>query len=278
MPKVVPTDLRSAGARNWKLALIDLDGTLYRGSQVIEGAPDFLRRLRKAGVQPVFFTNNSTRTPAQVQGKLQGMGIEAKENEICTSAQASAEYLRHQLGEGQIVLYIGEAGLTDALLARALRPVAARTCSLAERREAAGAVLGLNQEVSYYDLTHFCEGVAHLQSFVLTNGDVRLPVEGKFLPGNGALGSFVTTATGVEPYVAGKPNADFVKYALERFGVGPDQALLIGDNVETDIAAGNQAGVFSILVESGVQNTPCTQQRYRANQVAPSVADLFLDV
>jgi 4-nitrophenyl phosphatase len=275
MLEVSPSDVNSAGVRNWKLALIDLDGTLYRGSQAIEGAGAFVRRLRQRGIQPVFFTNNSTRTPAQVKSKLASMDISAYEDEVCTSAQASATYLQQRVGTGEMVLYIGEQGLKDALQACGFHPLLVRTCSFAESGQASAAVLGLDPQVTYRDLTTFCERVADLQSFILTNGDVRLPAEGKFLPGNGALGSFVSTATGIQPYVAGKPNADFVKYALDRFHVSPNQALLIGDNIDTDIAAGHHAGVYSILVETGVQNAPSLQRPFRADEVVPSVADLF---
>jgi 4-nitrophenyl phosphatase len=264
----------------WKAALLDLDGTLYRGENVIPGAIEFVQRLRNRDIQPVFFTNNATRTPDDVCQKLKRLGIDASPNEVCTSAQAAARYLQRTLTQGSKVGYLGQTGLSSALKDAGFVPVAV-AADEADVIECSAAVLGLDPTATYSSLARFCSLVARLGRFVLTNADVRLPVDDSFLPGNGALGSFVSTATGVSPYVAGKPNPDFVQYALERFQVSAEDVLVIGDNLETDVASGVLSGVYTIHVQTGVVY-PAAQQsvaggQWQPNETWSSVAELFME-
>lgn len=266
----------------WELALIDLDGTLYRGERTLPGAPEFLQRLRNRGIRPVFFTNNSTRTPKQVCEKLASHQIRADFHEVCTSAQASAAHIRRRHGAGVTVLSIGQDGLREAIIEEGLTPLFVGGEESSRTGKADAAVLGLDANLSYQDLAVFCNEVMRLGEFILTNGDVRLPAEDRFLPGNGAVGSFVATATGLSPYVAGKPNPDFVEYALARYGVAPERTLVIGDNVETDVAVGKLAGLYTIQVTTGVQylhestsNQVRMTSHYTADEVHASVENLF---
>ncbi|RIV29213.1 HAD-IIA family hydrolase [Alicyclobacillaceae bacterium I2511] len=255
--------------RVWRAALLDLDGTLYRGNSVIPGAVEFVYRLRVQGIQPVFFTNNATRTPLQVVSHLQSMGIVAKATEVCTSAQATAVYIRKRVGE-DTVGFIGELGLQTAL-----REVGLQACSPREEGFHEGlsaAVMGLDRQVTYQQLAQFSRLVNRLGEFILTNADLQVPVVEGFIPGNGAVGSIVTAATGVTPYVVGKPNPGFVDYALQKIGVPPDEVLLIGDNPDTDLACGRQAGVYTIQVRTG---TMCSTANTLADEVWDSVASLF---
>ncbi len=262
----------------WKLALLDLDGTLYRGDTVVPGAPDLVNRLRERAIQPVFFTNNSTRTPEEVCDKLRRFGIQAEPHEVCTSSQAAAHWLRRRIGDGGRVGYVGQKGVSQALRAEGLEPVYVDVDGF-EDLALDGAVLGLDPSVCYQGLARFCALVDRLQWFVLTNPDVRLPVDNTFRPGNGALGSFVETATGVSPYVAGKPNKDFAQFALERFGVEPKDALIVGDNLATDIACGNSCGVYTIHVRTGVvyarEGTQAKWGGVQPDEVHDSVDNLF---
>lgn len=268
------------------MALIDLDGTLYRGNEVVPGAPGFVARLRTRNIQPVFFTNNATRTPEETAQKLQGLGIAAQPEEVCTSGQAASSWLRRQHGAGARVAYLGAPGLERALDAEGLEPVAV---DVADTGTAStwtspvvcdAAVIGLDQTVTYGRLARFCSTVSALGRFVLTNADVRLPVARGFLPGCGALGQFVQTATGIEPVITGKPSVWFVAYALERFGAEVQTTLMIGDNLRTDILAGKRAGIYSIQVRTGVQDTSAEDDGgdiwLHADEVVPSVANLFV--
>lgn len=261
----------------WKLALLDLDGTLYRGTTAIPGAVEFVERLRKRRIQPVFFTNNSTRTPEAVCAKLGGLGIHANPLEVCSSAQASAAYIRERVGSGCKVGVIGQAGLVQALRDANLQPIPVQSGEFADTQIAA-LVLGMDDSVTYPQLAAFCREVGRLGWFVLTNPDVRIPSDDGYLPGNGALGQFVETATGVVPYVAGKPNPDFVRYALQRFQVSPEEVMVVGDNPATDVAVGAKSGVYTIRVKSGgaYPGGESSENHLHPAETHLSVADLFV--
>ncbi|SFU82755.1 HAD-IIA family hydrolase [Alicyclobacillus macrosporangiidus] len=265
------------GERAWQAALLDLDGTLYRGDEVVPGAPEFVERLRRRGIRPVFLTNNSTRTPRQVADKLNRMGITAEPDEVCTSAEASAHQLRERFGPAYIG-FVGLDGVREALVEFGHRAVELGTPEHDGHPGVAAVVVGLDPEITYRRLTAVCAEVSRLGAFILTNGDVRLPAGDRFVPGNGALGAFIETATGIRPYVAGKPNPDFVQFALQRYGLDPDGVLLIGDNRRTDVLAGKLAGVYTVQVQSGVQyaETESASTPLEPDEVHPSVADLFL--
>jgi HAD superfamily hydrolase (TIGR01450 family) len=155
--------------RDWKLALIDIDGTLCRGKQVIEGAPQFVERLRNRGIQPVFFTNNATRTPQQVSTFLSSMGFQVSPREVCTSAQAAAYTLRRRVGEGATVLYIGTDGLREALTTEGLMPVYVDDEHSGPLEDVSAAVVGLDPNVTYQHLARFCQQVMRIGWWVLTN-------------------------------------------------------------------------------------------------------------
>jgi 4-nitrophenyl phosphatase len=168
-------------------------------------------------------------------------------------------------------------GLRQALEAAGLMPIAMDDAAEAQRRVRA-AVMGLDRAVTYPKLAWFCRHVERLGAYVLTNGDLRVPMEDGFVPGNGAIGKLVTATTGIEPYVAGKPNKAFVRFALQRFGASEAEAVLVGDNLATDIAAGRAAGVYTIWVGTGVTAAPAGVDQ--TGVVTPdarcdSVADLF---
>ncbi|MCF8563449.1 HAD-IIA family hydrolase [Alicyclobacillus tolerans] len=282
--------------RQWELALVDLDGTLYRGDEGIPGAAPFIARLRARGIQPVFFTNNSTRTPEEVCEKLKGFGIFAESSEVCTSAQSAAEAVARETGVGGSVAYIGADAVKIALNDAGFEAVRIERANSSDALgghalpQVKAAVLGLDPKIDYEGLTRFCSMVTDLGRYFLTNGDVRLPHGKSFMPGNGALASFVTTATGIAPRLTGKPEPEFVEYALRRYGARSEKTLLIGDNLRTDVAAGVRAGIYTIQVNSGVQyarsdsthedkalggRVPVEKRALVPQEVHDSVADLF---
>lgn len=261
-----------------ELALIDLDGTLFRGNSVIPGAQEFVSRLRANGVQPVFFTNNSTRTERQVAAKLTDLGISAKPDEVCTTAVASAAFVgNNNIPPQSHVLYIGSEGVREGIVKANLIPVHAREAmTQGVELPIRALIIGMDPDTTYRELAVFCRYVACLGEYVLTNGDVRLPTDEGFLPGTGAIGTFVEVATGVKPTIIGKPSAAFVDYALTRFGKSAEQTSIIGDNLMTDIAAGVARGVHSILVLSGVETRlSLAASTIRPDEVYDSVDDLF---
>ena len=229
--------------------IIDLDGVLYRGDQAIVGAREFIALLRREGVPFLFLTNNSTRTPGQYVMKLARMGIAIRENDVLTSAQATALYIERIAPPGARVYVIGEEGLRAALREKYTTPYEGGR-EIVETG-ADFVVVGMDTGLTYEKLriaTLLIRGGAR---FIATNPDKTLPTEEGLVPGNGAAIAALEAATGVAPFVVGKPETAIFDLALTRMGVGKEGTAVIGDRLETDILGGQMAGLSTILVLSG---------------------------
>jgi 4-nitrophenyl phosphatase len=229
-----------------KAVLFDLDGTLIRGEEAIPGAASFVHELVNLGKRIVYLTNNATRTKQAVATLLAGLGFPATPDMVLTSSVTAAALLTRKIGTGKNVYVIGEEGLRQPLVA------AGFVLEEADDASVAAVVMGLDRQVTYL---HFEKAVQHIYAgavFMVTNMDRVIPVRNGFAPGAGSLVALVKTATGVNPIIAGKPSEAFVNEALRLAGVKREEAILIGDNPDTDILAAKNAGVFSILIESGV--------------------------
>ena len=221
--------------------IIDMDGVIYRGDEAIVGAREFVALLQREGVPFLFLTNNSTRTPGQYVTKLAEMGIAIEESDVLTSAQATALYLERIAPPGARVYAIGEEGLRVAL---------GETYTIAEEG-ASFVVVGMDTGLTYEKLkvaTLLIRGGAR---FIATNPDKTLPTEEGLAPGNGASLAALEAATGVSPFVVGKPELAIFDLALARMGVGKEGVAVIGDRLETDILGGRRVGLSTILVLSG---------------------------
>jgi len=225
--------------------LIDLDGVVYTGNTAIRGATEFFRFLETTGRRSVCITNNSTLTANQYVSKLGAMGIGVRELQILTSPQATAIYLREELGlgPGARVFPIGEEGLVRAMLDEGFELVDNR---------ADVVVCGLDRRLTYERLMRACFAIRDGAKLIATNPDLALPTERGFLPGNGATIAYLEAATGVTATVIGKPMATMLNVAMEMAGARVEETAMIGDNLLTDIPAGINAGVTSILVLTGL--------------------------
>ncbi|PBB06291.1 TIGR01457 family HAD-type hydrolase [Salimicrobium humidisoli] len=227
--------------KKYKGLLLDLDGTMYRGNEVIQEAPFFVEECRKRGIPYVFLTNNSSKQPVQVADKLNGMGIHALPEQVYTSSMAAAAYIQRKFSEPNVFM-IGEEGLESALLAGG--------ATLTEEN-ADVVVVGIDRELSYDKLRKAALNIQNGAAFVSTNKDRAIPTEEGMLPGNGAVTEAIALTAGISPVYVGKPEALIVEEALEVLGVSKEEALLVGDNYETDISAGIYAGVDTLMVETG---------------------------
>jgi len=222
--------------------IIDLDGTLYRGSEPLPHAAAFIDALRTAGAPYVLMTNNSTRTPREVADHLNRMGIPARPGDVLTSAQATVRYL-DGLHAGKNVYCIGEKGLVTAL----------EEAGYALTDRAADFVVqGLDRAFSYAKLQKAMDLILAGARFVLTNPDVRLPTEDGFFPGAGSIAAAIETAAGVSPVVIGKPSAVIMEFALEMIGLPASDVWMVGDNVRTDMVAGRNASCRTALLFTGI--------------------------
>jgi glycerol 3-phosphatase-2 len=241
--------------------LCDLDGVIYRGKAVIDGAPAALRRLGEAGVGVFYITNNSTRSPEQGAEKIERLtGIETDPGHVLGSSLAAVSLLGPDDGP---VLMVGEHGVRDAIARAGLE--------VADDPKTARAVLvGLTREVSYGLLADAMSAIRSGARFIATNDDATFPTEEDLLPGAGALVAAIAVATGQEPEVAGKPH-EAMRDLIRSRGVG--EAWVIGDRADTDIAmARDEPDWRSILVLTGV-----TDRDGAASAGADHVADDFPD-
>jgi HAD superfamily hydrolase (TIGR01457 family) len=247
--------------------LLDLDGVLFRGDQAVPGAPETLESLRRRRRALVFLTNNSSRTPEQVAGKLQRLGIEAHPAEVVTSAEATAELLAARGGGS--VFAIGGEGVLRALAAEGLRVVNG------DAARADLVVVGIDERFTYEKLRTACVLIRGGASFVATNADVTYPAPGGLVwPGAGSLVAAVAAATGREPEVVGKPFAPLFEAALRR--AGGARPLVVGDRLDTDIEGANRLGWDSLLVLSGVTSAADLDgTSVRPTHVAPDVSALL---
>lgn len=226
----------------YKGYLIDLDGTMYRGSERIEAASDFIKALQDKGIPHLFVTNNSSRRPDQVAEKLNEFDIPAKPEQVFTTSTATASYIKSQKEDAKVYA-IGEVGLFDALKEAGLELVDENSDFV---------VTGMDRDITYEKLAKACLNVRDGATFLSTNGDIAIPTERGMLPGNGSLTSVVTVSTGVEPLFIGKPASIIMEQAMGALGLQKDEVAMIGDNYHTDIMAGMNADLDTILVHTGV--------------------------
>lgn len=229
--------------RHYRGYLIDLDGTMYRGNEKIESAVRFVNKLASLRIPYLFVTNNSSKTPEQVANVLTNFGVPAKPELVITSSLATASYIRQKSQQASVYM-IGELGLETALKQQEL--------SLVDEREADYVVIGIDREISYEKLAKACLVIRNGAAFISTNADKAIPTERGLIPGNGALTAVISTSTGVEPTFIGKPERIIIEQALERLGVDKREVIMVGDNYDTDIRAGMNAGIDTLLVYTGV--------------------------
>lgn len=231
--------------------LIDLDGTLYRGNQPIPHAKEFIQTLRRLNVPFLFITNNSTTRPEVVAERLRvKFGIDARDEEVYTSALATADYLQKQ--QAKTAYVIGEEGLHAAI----------KQAGVVEtKNNPEYVVVGLHRSVTYQDVEEAALAIQNGATYVLTNADTNYPTERGLLPGAGSIGAMVEVAGRKKPIVIGKPGKNMITEALDQLKVSADETLMVGDNLDTDILAGQQSGVDTLMVLTGVSTLEDALQR-----------------
>jgi len=255
MTAVATGENQSAGLLNcpiplaeaYDLALVDLDGTAYRGTDPIENADAGLAAARNDGMAICFVTNNASRSPEEVAAQLADLGIQAKPSEILTSAQACAELLKTRLAPGAKVLVVGGAGLRAEVEKAGFLVVH----SANDKPDAVAQ--GFAADLSWADLAEAAYAIEGGAWYVASNLDRSLPTERGFAPGNGSLVLAVEAASGVQAESIGKP--DPAMYRLAAQLVGARKPLAVGDRLETDLAGARAANYPGLIVLTGV-STP----------------------
>ena len=223
--------------------ILDMDGVLWKNYQPIGDLPAIFARIRALGLNFIMATNNATRTPAWYLDRMAQFGVHLEPWQVINSAEATAEYLRQRFPQGGPVYAIGEEGLLNALRRRGFT---------LDGEEALAVVAGLDKHLTYEKIKRANALIRRGAPFVGTNPDRTFPTPQGQVPGAGTILAAIEAASGVPPIVIGKPGAAMYRLALARLGARPEETLVVGDRLETDIAGAQNAGCRAALVLSGV--------------------------
>ena len=249
--------------------LMDMDGVLIREEDVIPGASEFLTALQAKAIPFLLLTNNSMYTRRDLAARLAAIGLEVPEGSIWTSALATAGFLDAQRPKGSAFV-IGEAGLTTALH---------EIGYTLNERTPDYVVLGEHRTYSFERITRAIRLIMDGARFIATNPDTTGPTAQGVLPATGSVAALISRATEVEPYYVGKPNPLMIRSALNALDAHSETTTMIGDRMDTDIVAGLEAGLHTILVLTGVtRREEAERHAFRPGRIVDSVADLLEDL
>ncbi|MEM1085289.1 MAG: HAD-IIA family hydrolase [Verrucomicrobiota bacterium] len=245
--------------------LLDMDGVIYRGNQLVPGADEFIRHLRREGHPFLFLTNNSQRTRRDVALKLRRLGIDASDDEVFTCAMATARFMAAQCPRGTAFV-LGENGLSHALHINGF--------TVADD-DVDYVVVGEGRTINFEMLERATRLVEKGARLIATNMDSRCPTETGVRPGCGAIVAMIEKATGREAFSVGKPSPVMMRYARKELDLRTDEVVMVGDTMYTDVLGGVQMGYTTVLVLSGhTSEEEIKEYAYRPDYVAESVAHL----
>ncbi|SJM66115.1 Hypothetical NagD-like phosphatase, Actinobacterial subfamily [Gulosibacter sp. 10] len=245
--------------------LTDMDGVLVSEQQALPGAKELIQQWTEADVPFLVLTNNSIYTARDLSARLRSKGLNVPEDRIWTSALATADFLAGQVPGGSTFV-VGEVGLTTALHEAGF---------IMTEEDPDFVVVGETHNYSFEAITKAIRLISGGARFIATNPDATGPSPEGILPATGAITSLITKATGAEPYVIGKPNPMMFRSALNKIGAHSSNTAMIGDRMDTDILAGMEAGLHTILVMSGITSpTDISKHPYRPDRVLKGVYEL----
>lgn len=245
--------------------LIDMDGVLVKGNTLIPGADKFIERLHEKEIKFLLLTNNPLMTPSDLAHRLQRIGLAITAKDIFTSAMATARFLQKQKPGGK-AFAIGESGLMVALH---------EVGYILTDYEPDFVVLGETNTYNFEQITRAVRLVAGGAHFIATNPDATGPTDTGIVPATGAMAALIEKATDRSPFFIGKPNPFMMRAALNHLGVHSEDTTMIGDRMDTDIVAGIQSGLGTILVLTGTtKREDLPSYPYQPQQVVGSVAEI----
>ncbi|CAN5429794.1 HAD-IIA family hydrolase [soil metagenome] len=246
--------------------LTDMDGVLVHENHPVPGASELLQQWRDEDKPYLVLTNNSIFTPRDLSARLKASGLVVPEESIWTSALATADFLQSQIPGGSAFV-IGEAGITTALHEAGF---------IMTESHPDYVVIGETRNYSFEAITKAIRLIGDGSRFIVTNPDATGPSADGPLPATGAVAALITKATGKDPYVVGKPNPMMFRSAMNKIGAHSENTGMIGDRMDTDIVAGIEAGLHTILVLTGISDqAEIERYPFRPDEVLNSVADLL---
>ncbi len=252
--------------------LIDLDGVIYRGNELLQGAKEFISWLETHHKKYLFLTNNSFATGAQIRSKLEQLGIATDNAHLLTAGQAAVQNIARRVPQG-VVYVVGEQPLIDLVESHGLKVASMNA------QEADAVLVGLDRNFDYAVMTRAMKAVRSGALFVTINRDPVLPIVGGFIPGCGALAAAIEIASGVTPEVVGKPEPMLLKEAMHVLSSQPHETVMIGDGLQVDILAGRNAGTHTLLVLSGSSSREDLEKSLtKPDHVYKDLADLMKEL
>src|SRR5205085_2019187 len=224
--------------------LIDLDGVIYRGNELLPGAKEFTAWLDANQKKYIFLTNNSFATGAQILAKLAHLGIVTDDPHLLTAGQAAVQNIGRRFPKG-VVYVVGEQPLMELVTAQGLQ------VANVDAQVADAVLVGLDRTFDFAKLTSAISATRSGAFFITINRDPLLPVAGGFLPGCGTLAAAIEAGSGITPEVVGKPEPMLLQEAMHKLNSQPDETVMIGDSLTVDVLGGHNAGTHTLLVLSG---------------------------
>jgi NagD protein len=246
--------------------LTDMDGVLVHENRPLPGAAELLQQWRDQGKPYLVLTNNSIFTPRDLSARLRASGLEVPEEFIWTSALATAAFLKDQMPGGSAFV-IGEAGITTALHEAGF---------IMTETAPDYVVVGETRNYSFEAITKAIRLINNGARFIATNPDATGPSADGPMPATGAIAALITKAAGKEPYIVGKPNPMMFRSALNKIGAHSENTGMIGDRMDTDVVAGIEAGLHTILVLTGISDeAEIKKYPFRPSEILGGVVDLL---
>lgn len=245
--------------------IIDMDGVIYHGNKLLPGVTDFLAWLETSGKKYLFLTNSSERTPKELHEKMKRLGIDVAEDHFYTSALATASFLSNQKPDGSAYI-IGDAGLIHALYSVGYS---------VNNVNPDYVVVGDTHSYNFEKVELAVNLVIRGAKLIGTNSDISGPIEVGITPSTKALIAPIEIASGKKAYFVGKPNPLMMRSALKRLGVKREDAIVIGDRMDTDVRCGLESEIDTLLVLSGITDRNGIDQfPYRPRYILGGIIDL----
>jgi len=252
--------------------LLDGDGVLWRADQPIAGINPFFDFLSEQNIRWALLTNNNTRTARDYVSKLKNFGITADGGMVYTSSTATADYLLDKFGKGARLHVVGMEGLIQTLLEAGFQ------ISVGEelpKEEVSAVVAGMDRQLNHEKIKIAMRLILNGAAYIATNTDGSFPTPEGINPGTGMVIGALQFASGTKPYVVGKPQPAIFNTALKSLGSNPDETLMVGDRLETDILGGNQLGIKTAAVLTGVTSrAEISQKDIKPDFIFEDIADL----
>ena len=246
--------------------LTDMDGVLVHENKALRGAPELIRQWLDTGTPFLVLTNNSIFTPRDLSARLRYSGLDVPEDRIWTSALATADFCASQMPGGSAFV-IGEAGMTTALHEAGF---------IMTETDPDYVVVGETRNYSFEAITKAIRLIRDGARFIVTNPDATGPSAEGLLPATGAIAALIEKATDKQPYVVGKPNPMMFRSAMNRIGAHSENTGMIGDRMDTDVQAGIEAGLHTVLVMTGISDmSEVERYPFRPSEIIDGVYELL---